>query len=82
MKPIRELPVRPSLEQLRNEAEALHKEERMSLSDAQEKLAGNYGAPNWPRLVQSCQLIDAIRLDDVSAVRKLIDQHPGSCGGK
>lgn len=76
MKPTRDLPVRPSLQQLRNEAETLHNEEQIPLPDAQEKLARSYGAPNWPRLVQSCELIDAIWLDDLEAVRKLIDQNP------
>jgi len=51
-------------------------QEQLSLSDAQEKLAHSYGAPSWSRLVQSCQLIDAIWLDDLSAVRQLIDQNP------
>jgi hypothetical protein len=76
MKSIRHLPVRPDLEQLQAEAETLHNEEQIPLSDAQEKLARSYGAPDWPRLVQSCQLIDAIWLDDASAIRKLIEQNP------
>ena len=76
MNPIRDLPVRPSLQQLRHEAETLHNEEQIPLSDAQEKLARSYGAPNWPRLVQSCDLIDAIWLDDLETVRKLIDHNP------
>lgn len=76
MKPTRDLPVRPNLEQLRNEAEALRNEEQVSLSDAQEKLAQSYGSPNWTRLVQSCELIDAIWSDDLEAVRRLIDQNP------
>jgi len=76
MKPSRHLPVRPRLEQLQTEAETLRDEEQLSLPDAQEKLAHSYGAPSWPRLVQSCQLIDAIWLDDVTAVRKLIDHNP------
>src|SRR5690242_21108171 len=76
MTPTRHLPVRPSLEQLHDEAETLHNEEQIPLPDAQEKLAHSYGAPNWPRVVQSCELIDAIWLDDLEAVRKLIDQNP------
>ena len=76
MKPTRALPVRPSLAQLRNEAATLHNEERIPLSDAQEKLARSYGAPNWRRLVQSCELIDAIWLDDLEAVRKLVEYNP------
>ena len=76
MTPTRHLPVRPSLEQLRDEAETLHNEEQIPLPDAQEKLARSYGAPNWQRLVQSCELIKAIWLDDLEAIRKLIDQNP------
>src|SRR5690349_16894287 len=76
MTPTRHLPVRPSLQQLRNEAETLHNEEQIALSAAQEKLARSYGAPNWLRLVQSCELIDAIWLDDLATVRKLIDHNP------
>ena len=76
MNPIRDLPVRPSLRQLRHEAETLHNQEQIPLSDAQEKLARSYGAPNWLRLVQSCELIDAIWLDDLETVRKLIEQNP------
>ncbi|HEY3580172.1 MAG TPA: hypothetical protein VGK82_06490 [Pyrinomonadaceae bacterium] len=73
---IRDLPVRPSLQKLRHEAETLHNEEQITLPDAQEKLARSYGAPNWSRLVQSCELIDAIWLDDPAALRKLIDRNP------
>ena len=76
MNPIRHLPVRPALDQLRNEAETLRNEEQIPLPDAQEQLAHSYGAPDWKRLVQSCQLIDAIWLDDISAVRKLIESNP------
>ena len=76
MKTNRHLPVHPDLDQLRNEAETLHSEERIPLADTQEQIAQSYGAPNWQRLVQSCQLIDAIWLDDVSALRKLIDHNP------
>src|SRR5689334_850188 len=76
MKPSRHLPVRPRLEQLQTEAETLRDEEQLSLPDAQEKLAHSYGASSWPRLVQSCQLIDAIWLDDPGAVRQLIDNNP------
>jgi ankyrin repeat protein len=76
MKPSRHLPVRPDLEQLKREAEELSATEHVQLTDAQDALARSYGAPNWPRLVQSCQLIDAIWLDDLKAVRKLVTQHP------
>lgn len=46
------------------------------LADAQFVLACAYEAPNWPRLVQACNLIDAIWEDDIETVRKLIEQNP------
>jgi hypothetical protein len=46
------------------------------LADAQLVLARSYGAPSWPRLAQSCQLIDAIWKDDVEAVRRLVLENP------
>ncbi len=46
------------------------------LADAQLALARSYRAPNWPRLVQACELIDAIWRDDVDAVRELVVKHP------
>lgn len=76
MKPVRDLPVRPDLEQLKREAEQLRDEQHLQLDEAQEALARSYGAPNWSRLIQSCQLIDAIWLDDPDTVRRLINQNP------
>jgi len=49
---------------------------KVRLADAQLALARSYGAPNWPRLVQACQLIDAIWRDDVDAVRELVVKRP------
>lgn len=46
------------------------------LADAQLVLAGSYSAQNWPRLVQACELIDAIWRDDLEAVRALVVKHP------
>ncbi len=46
------------------------------LADAQLVLARSYEAPSWPRLVQACQLIDAIWRDDADAVRALVLKHP------
>jgi hypothetical protein len=46
------------------------------LVDAQLVLARSYGASSWPRLGQSCQLIDAIWADDIDAVRRLVEAHP------
>ena len=50
--------------------------ERAWLADAQLVLARSYGAASWPRLVQSCNLIDAIWRDDVDAVREIVQQNP------
>ena len=46
------------------------------LADAQLALARSYQAPSWPRLVQACQLVDAIWHDDAEAVRRLVTRHP------
>jgi ankyrin repeat protein len=46
------------------------------LADAQLVLARSYEASSWPRLVQSCNLIDAIWRDDVEAVREIVVAHP------
>ena len=48
----------------------------VTLADAQFALARSYGAANWPRLVQACNLIDAIWRDDVDTVRELVMQNP------
>jgi ankyrin repeat protein len=97
--PTRLLPVRPNLDQLKNQAKDLLRAARrgepealaefnafhpaglqqpgeIKLADAQLTLARSYGAPNWPRLVQSCKLIDAIWRDDIEAVRDLVTKHP------
>ena len=42
------------------------------LADAQLALARAYGAPSWPRLVQACELVDAIWRDDIDEVRRLV----------
>jgi len=97
--PIRHLPVRPDLDQLkhqakdflrnirRGDAQALEEFNRfhpranadpakIKLSEAQFALARSYGALSWPRLVQSCNLIDAIWRDDLEAVRELVMKYP------
>lgn len=76
MKSNRALPVRPNLDQLKREAEQVRDEEQLDLAAARESLAQSYGASNWERLEQSCQLIDAIWRDDLEAVRSLITKHP------
>lgn len=50
--------------------------DRVTLADAQLALARSYQAPSWPRLVQACNLIDAIWRDDLEAVRALVVKHP------
>ena len=50
--------------------------DEVKLADAQLALARSYQAPSWPRLVQACELIDAIWRDDLEAVRRLIVKHP------
>jgi hypothetical protein len=49
---------------------------RVKLADAQLVLARSYEAPSWARLVQACELIDAMWRDDVDAVRNLIAKNP------
>ncbi|MFN8581657.1 MAG: ankyrin repeat domain-containing protein [Gemmatimonadaceae bacterium] len=46
------------------------------LADAQLALARSYGVASWPRLVQACELTDAIWRDDADAVRQLVTAHP------
>src|SRR5688572_19560178 len=90
----RRLPVRPDLDQLKNQAKDLLKTyrdgdpdasaqfaelhpdtpsaHRAKLADAQLVLARIYGASSWTRIVQCCQLIDAIWDDDLETVRRLV----------
>jgi len=98
--PLRHIPVRPNLRQLKVQAKellrAIHRREteaitefsqshpeaariephEVKLADAQFALARSYGVASWPRLVQACDLIDAIWRDDVEAVRQLVSKHP------
>jgi|HubBroStandDraft_6_1064221.scaffolds.fasta_scaffold581192_1 hypothetical protein len=50
--------------------------EDAKLADAQTALARGYSVASWPRLVQACQLIDAIWRDEPEAVRALVIKHP------
>jgi ankyrin repeat protein len=50
--------------------------EQVTLAEAQLALARAYQAPSWPRLVQACNLIDAIWRDHLEAVRALVVKHP------
>jgi ankyrin repeat protein len=80
--PDRHFPVRPDLEQLRHQAKDLLREMKSGeaasaqLADAQFALARAYGISSWPRLVQACQVTDAIWRDDIDAVRELIEKNP------
>lgn len=76
VQPDRDLPVRPDLNRLKEEAQQLRDEEKIDLVEAQEILARSYGAPSWERLVQSCHLIDAIWNDDPDTLRDLVTKHP------
>lgn len=51
-------------------------ETQIKLADVQHALARSYGAPNWRRVVQSCQLIDSIWRDDPDAIRGLVTKYP------
>jgi len=72
----RQLPVRPDLAQLEQEAQDLASAEKIDLAQARLQLAQSYGAESWDRIVQCCQLIDAIWRDDPDGVRNLIQAHP------
>ena len=56
--------------------EILAEPRKIKLAEAQFSLARSYGAASWPRLVQCCNLIDAIWRDDIDAVRELVMKHP------
>ena len=49
---------------------------RAKLADAQHVLARRYHASSWTRLVQYCQLVDAIWEDDPQTVARLVQAHP------
>lgn len=46
------------------------------LANAQFVLARSYGVKSWQRLVQACQLIDAIWRDELDSVRQLVTKYP------
>jgi len=98
--PLRHIPVRPNLHQLRQQAKDLLRAVRrgdaaaltefqqshptidtsgpdqIKLHDAQHALARSYGVISWTRIVQACNLIDAIWQDDVAKVRELVTKYP------
>jgi hypothetical protein len=98
--PLRHIPVRPNLKQLKQQAkDLLHairsgdqaaieefnqshpsastiSPDQIKLSDVQLALARSYGISSWPRVVQACELIDAIWRDDIDTVRDLVTKYP------
>ena len=48
----------------------------VQLADTQFALARSYGLASWPRLVQACEMTDAICRNKVDAVRELVRAHP------
>ncbi len=50
--------------------------ETAKLADAQFALARSYGLPSWRRLVQACNMTDAIWRGDVEGVRELVLEDP------
>jgi hypothetical protein len=46
-----------------------------TLADVQFVLARSYQVPSWPRLVQACNLVDAIWRDDLESIRDLVQQN-------
>lgn len=82
----KQLPERPSLEYLKNEAKALKKAHGLSkLSEAQFAVAKEYGFPSWTRLKQYVEgyddlreaFFDAIRAGDRDRVAQALHQSPG-----
>lgn len=88
----RELPARPNLEHLKNQAHALLRERRAAnpsenfkLADALHQVARDYGFPTWPALkfhVEAASedpqaaLGAAIKSDNVSLVRSVLARYP------
>lgn len=96
--PVRRLPVRPDLDQLRRQAKELLRACRdgdpaalaevrefhpappapgaLKLADAQLVTARAHQCASWTRLVQACELADAIWRDDLEAVEALVRENP------
>lgn len=73
----RRLPVHPDLEKLEQEAiDLLDDSSGWRIEDARLAVARAYGAPSWERLVQSCELIDAIWDDDGEKIRTMVTEFP------
>jgi ankyrin repeat protein len=83
---LKQLPERPSLEHLKNEAKALKKSQSLSkLSDAQLALAREYGFPSWSKLKRYVEGYDSLRDEffnaigagDRDRVQKVLSEAPG-----
>lgn len=99
--PLRHIPVKPNLRQLKQQAKDLLRSirqgeqtaidefkqsnpspkfnatlEGVKLADVQFALARSYGVASWPRIVQACNLIDAIWENDIETVRELVTKNP------
>src|SRR5438045_5652961 len=80
----RDLPRRPNLEHLRNEARDLHRERKATdpdakLSSAQFAVAQSYGFPSWPKLREHVETINRYFWPPVEAASdndhvELVDQ--------
>jgi ankyrin repeat protein len=80
----RPLPPNPSAEHLRKEAKRLAKAKELKLSEAQKRLAGEYGFSGWPDLIAHVErakplddapatpLACAARVGDVDEVKRLL----------
>jgi peptide-methionine (S)-S-oxide reductase len=80
----RPLPPNPSSEFLRKEAKRFAKARKLKLSEAQRRLAAEYGFDDWPRLIAHVEdekplndrpatpLARAARISDVAEVRRLL----------
>jgi ankyrin repeat protein len=80
-RPVRELPERPNLDQLKRQAKELRASgAHSSLSTAQRALAREYGYASWPRLKLAVELITLRRLiedGDAPSVREFLQSSPG-----
>jgi hypothetical protein len=78
------LPARPSLEHLRKQAKALHRERGAPLHRAQHELARSYGFASWPRLVRHVQAAGlegierALALAEPAVLAPLLDTDPAT----
>lgn len=72
----RELPVRPRLDRLEQQALDRHATTGVPLAQAREAVAREHGVASWPRLVTACSVVDAIWRDDGAALEALIARDP------